>query len=198
MDKQKKKSGPESLPRYPFKHSGTVLVLGNAFCLHDDYQRARRLFPDAPVIAVNGAANYTQAFALFTQHPAKFPKWIRAQQRFHDEFTCHSAGTAKDKTAFGKLREYKPFVDYWWKYGAGGATSGWGARRVASYMGFDLVVLCGMPLDPGCYNGNQPSRAMVKTEVIDHYRKELLADVDFHDNVKSMSGWTRSVFGEPS
>lgn len=193
----KKRFGGACAPPYPHKHSGPVLVLGNAYCLDDDYKRAREIFPDAPVIAVNGASAYTKAFALFTLHAAKFPKWIEAQRKFGDDFTTHSAGTPRDRTQLGKLKEYKPWVDYWWQYGCGGGTSTWGARRIAKYMGFDLVVLCGMPLCRGGYSNGLMARHFMKDPVIEHYRSQVLLDEHFHEGVVSMSGWTREVFGSP-
>lgn len=185
------------MPVYCQKHSGTVIILGNAYCLEEDYCAAREIHPEVPVIAVNGSASFTKAFALFTQHPANFPKWIKGQRKFGDDFSTHSAGTARDRTAFGKLREYKPWVDYWWKYGAAGGTSVWGARRVASYMGFDSVILCGMPLKIGGYHGKGIAKAFQRPEVLDHYRSQIVLDEYFHKGVKSMSGWTREFFGAP-
>lgn len=197
LSPSKKYSGPGCSPPYKVGHSGPVLILGNAFSLEDDYKRAREIHPDAKVIAVNGASKFTKAFALFTQHASKFPKWIQMQKEFHSDFTTHAAGTPRDKTAFGKLREYKPWVDYWWHYGAGGGTSVWGARRVAKYMGFDEVILCGMPLEKGPYQGGAMARPFMREEVLNHYREQIMLDKDFHDGVKSMSGWTRKFFGSP-
>ena len=178
-------------------HSGTVLVAGNAYCLHDDFQRAREIYGDVPVIAVNGAAGEVKAFALFTQHPRKFPQWIKAQrERFGDDFKTHAAGKAHLKSKFGNV-ERMPWVDHWWDNVASGGTSTWGARRMARLMGFDLVVLCGMPLDKGGYSNGKMARDFQRPQLVEHYRQMILRDKDWHDGVCSMSGWTRDIFGEP-
>ena len=45
-----------SAPPYPLQHKGPALVVGSAACFHDDLARAKVIFGDVPVIAVNGAA----------------------------------------------------------------------------------------------------------------------------------------------
>ena len=186
--------GGASVPSY--LHTGTVLVCGNAYCLHDDFQRAREIYPSVPAIAVNGAAGEVKAFALFTQHPRKFPQWIALQrERFGDDFTTHAAGKAHLKSKFGHV-ERMPWVDYWWEGVASGGTSGWGARRLAGLMGFDLVILCGMPLDKGGYSTGKMAKDFQNPAVVEHYRRMILRDRDWHSGVRSMSGWTAEVFGQ--
>ena len=187
-----------SAPPYPFTHAGTVLVCADGFTFDDDYARARQLFPDAPAIAVNNAAGKLRAFALFTLHARKFPKWIAAQRAsFGEGFATHSSGTVVEKTKFGKQIALKPFVDYWWQNAAGNGTSTWGARKLARYMGFDRVVLVGMPLEVGGYAGGRMAKAFQQHSVVEDYRRYILRDTAFHDGVVSMSGWTRELFGGP-
>ncbi len=170
-------------------------MLGNAYCLHDDYQRAREIYAGAPVIVVNGAAGEVKAFALFTQHPRKFPQWIKAQrERFGDGFTTHAAGKAHLKSRWGNV-ERMPWVDFWWNNVASGGTSTWGARRMAGLMGFDLVVLCGMPLDKGGYSNGKMARDFNRPDLVEHYRQMIMRDEDWHKGVVSASGWTRDTFG---
>lgn len=62
-------------------------------------------------------------------------------------------------------------------------------------MGFSEVVLCGMPLEKGGLY-KEPSRPFQDQRIVDAYRAGVLADTEWHDDVRSMSGWTREVFGE--
>lgn len=188
-------SGGASAPPFLPIYDGPVLVCGNAYCLRDDHARAREHYPDVPVIAVNGAAGEVQAEFLFTQHPRKFQRWIAWQrERFGEGFTTHSAGKAHLASKFG-VRERMPWVDYWWEGVASGGTSTWGARRLARLLGFDEVILCGMPLSRGGYANGRMARDFQRDEVIDHYRQMVLRDTDWHEGVRSMSGWTREIFG---
>lgn len=177
-----------SRPPYRVGHSGTVLVCGNAFCLSDDLERSRSFFPDAPIIAVNGASREVEAFALFSQHPERFVKfgheWIRRQRKFHNDFTIHASGK-------GELT----YIDYWWSIKPGGG-SAWGARKMARYMGFNTVILCGCPLEIGNYISDKPGLLMTRQDVIDGLRSSIERDVEWHNGVYSMSGWTRELLGE--
>lgn len=187
-------AGGASLPPYTCTHSGPVLVCGNAWCLHDDVERARGIYPDAPIIAVNGASGNVKAFALFSLHPQKFPGWIGLQKdKFGGDFTVH--GCATGEKAQRNLR-IMPFVDHWWEASAGG-TSTWAARKMAHFMGFDLVVLCGMPLEKGGYQGGKLAKLFMKDEVIAHYRTLIMKDRRWHEGAVSMSGWTREILGGP-
>lgn len=182
---------------YPRKHNGSVIICGNARTLPRDYDRAKILRPSAKVIAVNGASGQVPCFALFTQHPRKLPRWIEWQKaRFNTDFTVHAAGNNERRTKMNLTLRHD-YVDYWWKDVASGGTSAWGARRMAHFMGFDEVILCGVPLVPMQYANNEPAKLMLRTEVMEHYRQQIMQDTEFHKGVYSMSGWTREYFGEP-
>lgn len=182
------RGGGLASPPYSLSHSGPVLVCGNAYNLHDDLERARQLYPDAPVIAVNGATGELQAFALYSKHPEKMPQWIKRQRQFGNDFTVHGS----------KYRTDCLWVDYWWEDARGGGGSAWGARKVATLMGFYPVILCGAPLDPGGYASSPIAKLMRREDVINNFRREIESDVEWHEGVYSMSGWTRDFLGEPT
>lgn len=177
---------------YPLKHSGPVFICGSAWCLHEDLEQAKKIHPDAPVIAVNDAAFEVKAFALFSYHPQRFIEkpysWIDKQRKkFGNDFTVHGS----------KFIEDMPFVNYWWEGARGGGTSAWGAMKIAKLMGFENIIFCGCPMSPGNYTGYRLGKIMARREVIDRYRKEIEDDKDWHEGCCSMSGWTRGIFGEP-
>lgn len=178
-------------PPYPYKHSGAVMVCGSAFCLPSDLKEARKRFPFAPVIAVKGGAYCLRAFALFGLHPGRMTEMARRQSMIHSDFTTHMAGGIRDCTNLGAEKAFAP--DYHWNLPAEGS-SGWVARKMAAHMGFDLVVLCGIPLSKGGYVYG-PSKPFQDERVISRYRDYVLQDSDYHKGVISMSGWTREVFG---
>lgn len=190
--------GAFAVPPYSRSHHGPVIVCGNAWCLFDDYKAATLLYPNVPVIAVNGAARNVRANFLFTQHPRKFSTWVGYQtSRFWDKFTTHAAGKAHTRTNLGVKIEEWPLVDYWWDGIASGGTSAWGARRLAIALGFEEVILCGVPLVPGKYAEGGISKSNNSQETMEHYRGQIERDTEMHDGVFSMSGWTREFFGPP-
>jgi len=189
MISQRKRGGAS--PPFFSSHSGPVLVCGNAWCLQDDIKTAREIYGDIPAIAVNGAAKNVRALALFSFHPHRFVAtgfgWIGRQQQIHSDFTVHSA----------HYDESMPWVDHWWPGTAGGGGSAWGARKLASHMGFDQVILCGAPLSPGGYSGDPIAKLMRQPAVIEGYRDGIRAETEWHEGVKSMSGWTKEFLGSP-
>lgn len=154
------------------------------------------MFPRASVIAVNAAAEHVKAGFLFSQHPLKFPRWISYQRRFHHGFTVHAAGRRHLKTKFGETVPM-PWVDYWWVGVASNGSSAWGARRLAAVLGFEQVILCGVPLEPGEYIDGTLGKMNRRHKIMSGYRQEILRDTEMHSGVSSMSGWTKAVFGEP-
>lgn len=182
------------MPRWrdPIRHSGVVIVCGSAFSLLDDYRKARARYPAAPVIAAKNAAWHVRAFALFSLHPGRFPGMVEGQRRIHREFTTHLGGRIRDHTNMGLEKTFEP--DFYWPEITGGS-SGWAARKLAAAMGFDIVVLCGVPLSKGGYV-NGPSKVFQDNRIIERYRREVMEDTEYHHGVISMSGFTRELFGE--
>ncbi len=180
-----------SAPAYLVRHSGPILVCGNAFNLHEDLECAREIYPDAQIIAINGAAREVKAFALFSYHPQRFVEapygWINRQKKFHNDFTVHGS----------RFAEGMPYVDHWWSGARGHGGSAWGARKLGALMGFDQVILCGCPLVPGNYAGFRPGDLMSHQDVVDRYLGEIEADVKWHKGVVSMSGATQNLLGAP-
>lgn len=91
-----------------------------------------------------------------------------------------------------------------WPWGAHG-TSGLGAVLTGVALGYDRIVLCGLPLDDGPHNGEPFWRRtrFASSEAADakdggpdmHWRRAR--DVAFQGKVKSMSGRTRDWLGAP-
>jgi hypothetical protein len=186
--------GAFAAPPYSFEHSGPVLVCGSAWTFPEDYAEARSRYPDAPAIAVNGAAAFVPAFALYSQHPLKFPRWISKRRKLPGGFTVHAAGRSHLRNNLG-LEGDLSSVDHFWEGIASKGSSAWGARRLAAAMGFDLVILCGVPLSPGEYVGGVVGKVNQRQSAMDGYRQAVLDDTDMHTGVISMSGWTREIFG---
>lgn len=190
-----------AVPSYTVEHSGTVLVCGFGPGFHDDLERARRLRPDAAVIAVNEAVKAVDAFAFFTLHPEKIATRWRPLMHQHrgKVLQVHSGGKSFDKRA--RIRG----VDHWWPEAGGGGTSVWAAQRMARLMGFDERILIGAPLAYGNYaDGNFAKmfrqgrrRRGDGRDVVQAYRDFVAADTAWHDGCYSLSGFTREVLGEP-
>lgn len=195
----------QSVPPYSHKHSGPVIVAGSARCLHDDLACAREIYGNPPIIAVNGASREVKAFALYSGHPERFAelRWAHHQQRlFGGDFSVHSGFSGVGEDCLANVQSARvecPLVQYWWAgTGRASGTSAWAARKMAAFMGFNLVLLCGCPLDPGPYVGHRLGHElMLKESVIDRYRAVIRAETEWHEGCLSLSGTTARILGSP-
>ena len=185
--------GVMAAPPFPYRYSGPCIIAGSANCLFDDLRRARLLYGESvPVVAINGAAREVRAFILASQHPERMLapgfEWARHQKRkFGPGFTIHAPGEPQTDIAH---------VDYWWPVKRAGG-SAWFGRKVAGLIGFSPVVLCGCPIISGPYVGNHNIGGfMHRDDVVAELRKGIEADVEWHEGVFSMSGFTRDLLGE--
>jgi len=179
-------------PPYSSCHSGPCIVAGSASCLFDDLKRVQEKYNNLPIIAVNGASKLVSAIALYSRHPERFieRRWLESHRFFFgDEASVHADILATKKPTC---------VDYWWTGTWGGGGSAWGARKLAAYLGFDLVILCGCPLVAGPHIGGLSFASFMHDEdVIKDLRHGIEKEPEWHDGARSMSGWTAEILGLP-
>lgn len=190
-----------SVPPYPRRHSGPVLICGFGPGFYEDLVRAREIRPGAPCVAINEAAKAVRAFALFTLHPQKLRRF-RELQDLHfgpGHYTCHTGGK------YAAMLERFRLMDHGWPLAAGGGTSAWAAQIMAKLMGFEERILVGVPLVYGNYADRSPAKGFKegkqrrdgKGEVLANYRAYIERDTGWHAGCVSMSGWTRELLGAP-
>lgn len=193
------RQSPASIPFYPHRRSGTAIVCGFAPSLFADLEEAKRLRPEAAVIAVNQAATAIPAFAIFSLHhgPEKLGQWAKVQHETFGRCEVHGHSTALENLA-GKRKAY-PYVDYWWAEAKGVGTSAWAARRLAALMGYGEVILAGVALEQRVpYANNTMARDFRDPRVIKIYRDFIKNDTAYHAGTYAMSGWPRTFFGAPA
>ncbi len=111
-------------------------------------------------------------------------------------FSVHSTA-AKSEAEQASRAHSAPWVDYWWREARGQGTSAWCAVKLARLLGFDEIILCGVPLAPGPYADGRMARDFNRPRILERYRAGIAGDQAWHEGVASMSGWTRDFFGEP-
>lgn len=183
----------------PSPVSGTCLVAGFGAGLFEDLARVEAHRPGLPIIAVNGAAAHVPAFSIFSLHwePEKLGQWaIQQREAFGEGFTVHACG--KPEWEYHNRINY-PYVDHWWDGVISRGSSGWAAARLALAMGFDEVVLCGVPMDRCKYaDGNLAVMFQSSlTSSLSVFRKAIELDTVTRTRCFSMSGWTADLLGLP-
>ena len=188
-----------AVPDYPHPRSGTALVVGTGPGFMEEYAEASRLRPGAFVVAVNKAAGFVRADAIFSMHYALMSKWIRAHdlawgtREMRPE--THS-GCRDNPDMLVKLDElYGTWIDYLWPIANSWGSSGWAAGKMCRAMGCDEVILCGVPL------AHENEGNWANWQDIGDYRegmrREAENEPDVAAGIKSMSGYTREILGAP-
>jgi hypothetical protein len=195
-----------------------AIVVGSAPCLHADLESALVLYPDAFVIAVNGACTSVEKIdVMVAGHTFKAPAFVKARLEAFPaaplpEVWANWAGPVIRHPHKKPPAKELPMVTEWFDTShSTGATSAGKAAKMALTKGFEPVIFAGCPLDASGYSFDE---ARVKHEAsckrVGHsqwdkhkmtlgYRAAMakLAEGEFRGKVFSMSGFTRNCLGLP-
>lgn len=190
----------------------TLLVVGSAPCLFADVDRALTLRPLAAIMLVNGACTAIEnAEHVLSGHSYKAEEFAAARRKKFPNapvWRLHATITQKHLAEAGTV--FPSVTDWWDKSYCHGATSISKATDIGLRgLGFDEVILCGAPMDASGYFVGEATKtvdchrigdpAAQKFRVIDGYRRKFRDTFAplFKGRVFSMSGFTKSVVGEP-
>lgn len=185
------------LPKVP-RYQGGVIVVGDAACVWDDLERFRCRSDNGVArsgwdfMTVNGI---TSVFPGKIEHAYSNAPWVirRYVRSRRDDY--------KDEFGYPKyLHSRGPDgTDFVWPW-HGDGTSGLGATLVAVALGYERIVLAGMPLDNGPHNGEPPWRTTRFTTEVPpgdfHWGRAI--HLAFEGKVKSLSGRTAEWLGQPN
>lgn len=200
----------KSAPVYPLKKSGVVFVVGTAPCWKEDLDAARKIFPNADLCAVNEAVRLIDADHVATSHDGKITDF----HRLHLATWGYKKGRNVDihYRAPGLEKKENPLFFAWdVTVGAGSAPF---AAAVMVLIGYDLVILCGCPMDGGGgyafdksethkSTGDDPRFGYIdKDHNLVHAWKIALRNMpsripELCGRWRSMSGYTKTIFGGP-
>lgn len=193
------------LPEIAGRYAGKNLVIcGDAACVWDDLKelgfaahmiRGRVERPGWDVMTVN---KLVEVFPGNIEHAyCNEPAWL------HKFIAARRVEYAREFTGPVHTHSCNQGAKWRWPW-TGQGTSGLGAAIVGVGLGYELVVLCGIPLDDGPHNGEPPWRRCWFTNEaansgnsgINVFWKRA-RDLAFHGRVKSMSGRTKEWLGCP-
>lgn len=173
-------TGP--LPGLVNSKSGSLLIMGCAPCVWDDLKaydcihKGDRMGVNESISAYKG--RYQHCVSL---HPARLYFWTK---------------TREDKPLIHSTHRAGGFPEIIWPLHRDGALSGIFACLISLLMGYEQVIVAGMPCDStGNFYENEP-RPLAGA---DSTKAEWLRahDAVFKGRVKSLSGWTKDQFGAP-
>jgi hypothetical protein len=176
----------------------TALVLGGAACLHDDL--AAYAGPIDGVVATNeGGIEWPGDLdAWVSLHPEFFPTWRGARAaRGRSEaaaFYCHHTRAHSPSYVVATALELPGQIA-----GYSGSSGLLAAKVALVDLGFDRIVLAGMPLTPSPHlSGRMTWTQGGGLHAVDGFRQAWLqVDAEWRRRMRSMSGWTRTLLGAP-
>jgi hypothetical protein len=171
-------------------------VAGNAAGVFEEVEEAKAILENPVIFAANDVGIYLKHVDHWCSlHTNNLAAWKAARW-----LSCDSV----DRTYYHGVDE-KPFIDYaWGTMGPLLCLSGYFAMQVAWVMGCDRIVLAGCPGDGTkrffearprpdyAYGSGADGREDGIRQSLLHEMKRL---PDFREAVRSMSGWTKTVFG---
>lgn len=178
----------------PVGSSDVAFVLGGAKTLHEDWVAALKIAVPHTYIATNETGRDFNGHLPHwcTLHTEKITDWYR--QRLEGRFTgVGQFWTSNIKTLPNNhILSPKDFrhVQSW------DGSSGLLAITVALALGYQKIILCGVPLDKKAGHYFSPDVPWMDGPRYRHAWIKHKGDMD--GRVKSMSGWTQALLGAPT
>lgn len=176
----------------------TALVLGGANCVWEDAIAALDMIAPDTVVAVNevsarwaGPVDYQVSL-----HPERLLVWQDERRKWGYSEPAFVVTT--EKTANFEAGQRYPRVDfamdYRWPGMTASGSSGLYAVKVA-LTAADRVILAGVPMTPEAAHFFHPARWNERDSFTDAWHRAMPF---IKDRVRSMSGWTADLLGQPS
>lgn len=165
-------------------------MLGGAACVWTDSAAALDLFSPDIVVAVNDiGARWTGRLDYWCSlHPDKMPRWRKQRmERGLKHAECHVGHEWTD--SIDKVTDYR------WPGMTSSGSSGLFAVKVALEAGADRTVLAGVPMKAEQAHFFNGAAWAERDSFIAGWEAALPY---IKDKVRSYSGWTRELLGEPT
>jgi hypothetical protein len=186
---------------------GLALVLGTARCVWEDLQKLSHFTrSQAEIIGINGMILFWpgRIHHGISMHPGELDLWRRLRHRYEGrdqaEFLTHTCKNENSLQpgASGKI-SLAGFDWCWDIVGAIGGTSGLFAVMVGLALGYEKIILAGVPMDGSGHLYDPPGTESTQftQDWLETEWKKISA-VYFNDRVRSLSGRTRDWLGAPT
>jgi len=169
------------LPEIAGTYSGRILVCGGARCIWDDLAD---FLPE-----IRGGVHVMCINDLGMHYPYSFKHWYSNSA---DELKVWSQARRRDLDNGHTLHSCNPGAGHLWPW-PGHGTSGLNAVYTALALGYDDIILCGIPLDDSGHYFDPPWRGSNFTHEVPEMKWWKNAVQYFDGKVSSRSGRTREL-----
>lgn len=181
--------GAGESPRRLGAHRGPLLILGGGRCVWEDLARVRPW--GGEIMAVNDIGSH---------YPGRIKHWCSLHPQYFEGWLKYRLGHCYGESQPVHTHAIKasPAVETVWPRAAGGGTSGGFAPLVGLMLGYDPIVLAGIPLDSSGHYFDPPWAVCNLGDRHLQIEWRQLAERYFKGRVTSLSGRTRAWLGAPA
>lgn len=178
----------------------TVIITGSADCLWTDYLAAKQVTEDEDLMCINLSVIcfwHRHVEHLITLHHEAMPHFYAAAQveRAYKESRPRRNKKIITHSNRGEKGEK---IDVCWDVSNPGGTSGLFAATVALRLGYEKIILCGIPMDNRRRFYDSPNKEFKYSGISQQDPWQYAAVYTFGGKVKSMSGNTLQLLGKPT
>jgi len=172
------------LPDMAGKFKGALLIMGGARCVWDD---ARGWEGDRMAVNDIGAHYKGTLRHWCSLHPEYFPGWLKYREghNYQGHVFTHS------------VKKVDGVQVAWHMLPTRGGSSGLFATIIACLLGYERIVLAGIPMDGQGHYFDDPAEDYSQFGRPDMIEWAWAKENVFQGRVKSMSGKTRALLGAP-
>jgi len=178
------------------KYSGQLIITGSSECLWNDYLKAIELTAKEDLMCINLSTicfHFRDIEHIITLHHNKMKNFYAAAMIQRTDRETHPR---KKKKILTHSISANSRVDLVWDIGNPGGTSGLFATQIALRLGYEKIILCGIPIDNSRRFYDSPNHHF-KYEGISQQEPWQIANRKFDNRVRSMSGKTAELLGKP-
>ena len=170
-----------------------ALIVGCAPCWEDDLNRFKTICSEFDVFAIGLDCPYKEEIKYFVTYHIEDIEAYKRKRTGDYKIISHT----NDFIKYSRERRKKPEwantnVDIVYPHQApSGSSSLLGTKAALFKLGYNKVVLIGCPMDTGSIENKAKSYSVFQKGWL-YFKSDLIG------KVKSMSGWTRELLGEPT
>jgi len=170
-----------------------ALIVGCAPCWEDDLNRFKTICSEFDVFAIGLDCPYKEEIKYFVTYHIEDIEAYKRKKTGDYKIISHT----NDFIKYSRERRKKPkwantTVDIVYPHeNPSGSSSLLGVKAATKKLGYEKVVLIGCPMDTGNLLNKKKSYSVFQKGWL-YFKSDLIG------KVKSMSGWTRELLGEPT